>query len=773
MLQIMIYLWLLVSSLSLGYRPSDAIRQEVSTIDFGARTGWHTRGSINVRDDGRISLTQDGVGLVWKSVEVDVDQFPVMLVRVAQSIRRERWIVAVERNDSPSLDRNKWTRLIERYAEESGFIVPLKKITGWSGKVRFVLMIAIEGRNRDWVEFDALEAIHLSDARPVPPKLSVPSNGSVISPLAVHFTWFQSANALEYELQTSSRGDFSESQSIKVVPPYPADKLPYLPEPEDLLPPGKWFWRVRAFNIDAHPGEWSETNTFSVREAVAPKPPELSVSTDHPLIILFADAEHLVENWKAVPDELKPYVVFRTEVLPSENFRPLLRTAQENRIPVLIQTSGPHDYYGRTSSRISLSEVEQFFKEYSVLKGVYICEQAFRDSPTNNRIMVHYAERLITLAAEYGKTVVWADGHWGRNLWIDVGLKKKLLETIRQHRRYFIPLWKMNGSMTAYSVHDALFGLWVSEAVDNWGVQPERWYWYEAGFRKLNEQGWFKEGNTEDFPPSIYGQMMLLGLSSGASVYAFEPGGDIWGKDAGLSEISRTITFPLLLEMIRHQWIPSREQVLRKIHTAYVADRPDSAWSMDYGSMHALYEGTYGIQHPFQMIPSRSRYFWIPILPKWTPQRTLEIFPNRVRAQTFSTSGEATRYFDTRYASSDKGNAWVVHYGDRVLIMNSRENWDEDQTFDVPLGGSVNRISGLISVNSYLIVEQAQDKCRIHLNGRPERHQVLELWGLEKPPKVVATPQRALAKSSWGERNHCLVLDFSLRQGAVSVEIGF
>ncbi len=773
MLQIMTCVWLFVSLANPGYRPQDAIRQEVSTVDLGARIGWHTRGPIKVREDGRISLTQDGLGLVWKTVELDVDQFPVMLVRIAQSIRRERWIVAVEKSDSPSVDRSKWIHLIERYAEESGFTVPLRKISGWRGKQKFSLIFAIEGRDRDWVEPDAMEAVRFTGEKPEPPRLSAPSNGSVIGPLAVHFTWYQSTNALEYELQISSRGDFSESKSITVVPPYLADKLPYLPEPGELLPSGKWFWRVRAFNIDGQPGAWSEANTFSVREALSPKPPELSVSAAHPLVILFSDDQHLVENWKAVPDELRPYVVFRIEALPSEQFRPVLKTAQENHIPLVIQTSGPHDYYGRTSSRISLSEVEQFMLEYPSLKGVYICEQAFRDSPSNNRIMVQYAERLIGLAAEYGKTVLWSDAHWGRNLWIDVGLNRKLLETIRRFRGHFIPLWKMNGPLATYSAHDALFGLWISDAVDNWGVQPERWYWYEAGFRKLNEQGWFKEGNTEDFPHSFYGQMMLLGLSSGASVYSFEPGGDTWGKDAGLSEISQQITFPLLLEIIRHQWIPRKDQALQKIHAGYIADRPDSAWSMDYASMRTLYQGTYGIEHPFQMIPSRSRYFWIPILPKWTPQRTLELFPDQVRARMFNTSEEVTGYFNTRYTTTDKGNAWIVRFDNRVLIMNSRENRDEDQAFDILIGGSIKRISGRIAANSYLLAGSNRDGLRIHLNGRPEKNQVLELWGVEKPGKVIATPERALAKSSWDTKNHCLMLDVSLRFGAVSIEIGF
>ena len=75
MLRIITYLWLLVSLSSPGNLWAEPIRQEVSTVDFGARTGWHTRGPIKVRDDGRISLTQDGLGLVWKTVELTLISF--------------------------------------------------------------------------------------------------------------------------------------------------------------------------------------------------------------------------------------------------------------------------------------------------------------------------------------------------------------------------------------------------------------------------------------------------------------------------------------------------------------------------------------------------------------------------------------------------------------------------------------------------------------------------------------------------------------------------
>ena len=149
-----------------------------------------------------------------------------------------------------------------------------------------------------------------------------------------------------------------------------------------------------------------------------------------------------------------------------------------------------------------------------------------------------------------------------------------------------------------------------------------------------------------DFPPTFYGQMVLLGLSSGASVYAFEPADDIWGKDGSLSEISRRVTFPLFSEMLKHHWIPKREQVLRKIRSVYVADSSDSRWSLDYGSMHALYENTYGIKHPFEMIPFTSRYFWLPILSKWTSLAILKSFPDQLHANRFSSGEETKKYLN-------------------------------------------------------------------------------------------------------------------------------
>ncbi len=364
-------------------------------IDLGPRVGWRASGLARVRGDGRISLTEDGRGFVWKTVTLDVDRYPVLLVRTAQSLPRFRWTVAVQRGDQPPTDDGGATPLITKVAEEGGYVVPLQRPTGWRGAVRFVLLIALEGQARDWIEFADIQAVRLSGALPLPPRSTDPADASIISPLALHYAWHQATNALAYDLQVSGTETFSRPMTIRVTAPYLADRLPYLPEPQELLAAGKWYWRVRGINLAGAAGPWSLTQSFTAREApAAPKPPEVSVSARRPLIVLVSDGPHLAENWRAVPAALKPYTVFRVEALPAETLEAVVRVAQRAGVPIVVQASGPHDYYGPVASRIPLTTIERLLG-YSVVKGAYLCEQAFRVSPANDRIMRQYAGRLI------------------------------------------------------------------------------------------------------------------------------------------------------------------------------------------------------------------------------------------------------------------------------------------------------------------------------------------------------------------------------------------
>lgn len=768
------YLFIVSCFLSIGFVAQSQTKESVPTIDLEPRKGWIFSGFLSMRADDRFYLLQDGDGIAWKSVELNIDEYPIMLVRAGNTLPRERWKIFAKKSNYSPTDVSDAVCLIDNFALEGGFIINIKKITDWSGTVNFTMMIMIAGKKGDCIEFDALEVVRMKDELPSSPKLSAPTNGISLSPLSLHFCWLASINAIGYELQISRQNDFSKTKSFHVEPQYLTDKISYLPLDNELLSNGKYFWRVKGININNIYGTWSDTGTFIIRtQTLKPQPPELTISSSHPLIILFSDENNLVTNWNAVPDDLKPHTVFRVEALPSENLFSVARKADENKIPVIIQTSGPHDDYGRMAARITLADVEQILQNYKYVKGVYICEQAFRVFPPRNRIMMDYARRLIQLSAEYGRTVFWADGHWGRNLWIDVGLNKDLITTIQNHSEYFVPLWKTNSSATPYSIHSSLLGLWLSGAVDNWGIQPERWYWYEAGFGKLGKQLWFKEGVMDDFPPTFYGQIILLGLSSGASVYSMEPSSDIWNTEGHLSDISREITFPILSTIIKNNLVSERSEIMKKIRLTHVAEESDSPWDLNYGTLHSIYKTMYGFEHPFQIIPSSSQNYYLPILSKWTPASILESFAKTQDIKLFNKDVGVEKYFKENQATQFKGNAWVVSLDKAVLVMNSKENQDINQSFDVLLNGNVHRISGELSVNSYLIGYEPGDEFKAQLNGRVGKNIVLKLYSNKKPHKVFTIPQEVLQSDTWLDSEGCQMLNIQLTQKVVNLKLLF
>jgi|GEM_PF-2458242 len=161
---------------------------DISTIDFKPREGWNIKGPLNVQPDGRMTLLHDGLGVAWKSVELDVDEFPMMLAVVTNTLPRERWAMSVERGERPTFDKKNEITLIEKFGEEGGFIFHLKKTTGWQGQVKFIISVAVEGRKGDRIVLDNLEAVRLTHASPGTPKLCLPETGAVLSPLALHFT---------------------------------------------------------------------------------------------------------------------------------------------------------------------------------------------------------------------------------------------------------------------------------------------------------------------------------------------------------------------------------------------------------------------------------------------------------------------------------------------------------------------------------------------------------------------------------------------------------
>ena len=241
-----------------------------------------------------------------------------------------------------------------------------------------------------------------------------PKEDSLVHSLAVHFSWLPDDRAYKYLVQFSRDPNFSEFYSKRIPASPKSDKYACLPD--KVLECGKWYWRVFSMDSEGKPLGVSETKSFTVYSRAETKKRELVISREHPLIILFSHStpEHIVLNWESLPEDIKPYIVFRVEKNPIEDLLAVCDKAEDKEIPILVQVAGPHDVIGGIYRRITLTEVEEIFEKYSCVKGVQIVEQACQGGLREEKVR-SYLLRLIKLAGLYGKTVVWADGHWYEN----------------------------------------------------------------------------------------------------------------------------------------------------------------------------------------------------------------------------------------------------------------------------------------------------------------------------------------------------------------------
>lgn len=602
------------------------------------------------------------------------------------------------------------------------------------------------------------------------PALRSPIDGMRILCTSVQFCWGATEDGFGYELQYSHAEDFSDftSHVFQNLPAVDAHAV----IPEEPLSAGKWYWRMRTMTYEGIFGNWSPPRSFTTISACGKGKRERTISREHPLFIFHNwGGEDLAEEWRNVPERLKPYIVLRLERPTTEEMISICERTQALGIPTLIQLVGPHDSYDGNYARIPLADVEHILQRFPMVKGVIIVEQSCQGGLQQSRVK-NYLIGMLRLVSFYGKIAVWADAQWhGNNIWIDAELDEQMHAAIQECGESLIPTWKMNCGWMPYAVQGPTFGMWMGGAVAHWGVEPEVHFWYEAGFHELDVQTRFKEGDGRFFPLPFWGQMALMGLSAGAAVYSFEPPDALWQAKGKLSEAGERVVLPLLTRIIDWRLIPSKEEVKSITRVAYVASQADTPWRMDGGPLKTLYEGTYGLDHPFQMIPRTGRYGWIPVLSPFTDREELQGFSALLSAESFTTASDVQAFFDSEYPSEERGSAWSVKAGSLWVVSNHHENRDIKETFSIPLGGYIPRVEGVLEVNSYLVISEKEGRIvQIHANGRSDRQTSLRLMTCgTTAPTVEATPAAALQTARYDKstKTFSCVLDFS--QGAVDL----
>src|SRR6266496_6683666 len=107
------------------------------------------------------------------------------------------------------------------------------------------------------------------------------------------------------------------------------------------------------------------------------KPPELLISREHPLIILYGPGtgELTVKCWQNLPSDIKPYCAVTMDPTALdvkerlEGWRRMLRIVQPHNIPIVLQVAGDEVEW-----TTPLWVIETLMKEFPCIKAVQIVE---------------------------------------------------------------------------------------------------------------------------------------------------------------------------------------------------------------------------------------------------------------------------------------------------------------------------------------------------------------------------------------------------------------
>jgi hypothetical protein len=321
----------------------------------------------------------------------------------------------------------------------------------------------------------------------------------------------------------------------------------------------------------------------------------------------------------------------------------------------------------------------------------------------------------------------------------------------------------MNIPRSMYLCQASVMGLWLAQAVEHWGVEAQSWYWYASGRTRLNTPDErfdrpYREGALELFPQPMWGQMLLLGASAGASVYSIEPTrGVVWraGAPNQLAPAWTDVIAPFF-QCLSRVAIPTRAEVRRQIRVAYHADFADERASqlsdVDYFRGRATdswrhgrqlargagsgtwWKGSYGIVDERDMIPKTGRYYWLPVLPKYTDPDILRQFEVVVPPNSFAAESEVRQFLDQHYPLGDvRGEGFWADFGDRGFLCHSAENTDVKQAVKITRDHHLVRTLEIQwGPHAYALIQSDDDGWTIDQTGRDDQVSRWQ-WELAQP----------------------------------------
>lgn len=417
-----------------------------------------------------------------------------------------------------------------------------------------------------------------------------------------------------------------------------------------------------------------------------------------------------VRAWKeAVPEDIQPFCHLQVELrmqnhqVRYDRFRQLLEPFQSENIPVNLQVADPHDMFV-----FDPVYIEKLINEFSCIQSLTLTEINYEHYRSFNvpRYALSpealYTMDMIELAAGHGKYLsISLQGLKWMHIASDV-LNKPLFDKVREFGDYVLPVNEHIGPQHLPR-QTSVWGLWMAGITTHWGVEPQSWWFENSRMIRPGYFGQYQPDNTRNMPKEFYRAMILQGALLGATVYQFEPFWDLFDYDNGICW--KEVIYPTLMEAIRDELISDKGQCFAKARVAYQYN-----YSRDINEFHEnlrdvdfeqdegfLARASYGVWERLlehELIPNKSRYFFIPLLPPDTEKAILEQFEYVIHPGECNSEKEYEDLLNRFYPQDYVGTAWQASFEDHVFIMQSHENLYEEQTYELSLPKALRGLRG-------------------------------------------------------------------------------
>ncbi len=661
------------------------------------------------------------------------------------------------------------------------YVTDLNKGFGKADEVAFVLEAKTGGAAE-------LKGLSIAEVLPVAPEMLSPVPDASFTDLATMFRWKAIPLVVDYDLQMSRSADFSSPTDVRVTS---SQDYPWYLAPDDqLLAPGRWYWRIRGVKGGVL-GQWSQPRSMTVNNDHAIRPLKRPLSPEAPLFTL--EATRVLDFTTFHPDvpaDIAPYVGIIAEGFEGKG------------IPVTDFARGmenlPHAIMLR-SHWVGLADIEwlcQHVPNFIGIQGGEHLSDLYQDASDGR---MRYAHRLTRICAKYGMIYQEADGTYKDNKWQD--LMDQQGDFIRQYGRYLVLTQKNNIIRRQFYSQSAAMGLWLGGITHQHGAWEDGgFYWQNAGFTGLGQCAGERRGVLRTMPRIFWDLVFVMGISRGCAIYSLDgqtlmfspkeaersPTGPlpsaIWDTTGRTTDTFKRFVVPLVRGVVRHGLIPAREQVLQNIKLAVYNDKKvegdAKAWPyyVEYGP---LYSATYGFRKMgnidgqlWEFFPNTGRYYYIPALPQGNEPLGPGI--RNVPLSELQDVARVKQVFDGAYPQWYEGDALVCRIGDTLTIQNSRENEDATESYSVPLGGGwLKRLSGKVGPHAYLVGKIEDQGRRLWFQANteyPERDTEVSILCSRKPEWQVE-PASAAKEAAWDEAAKSLKLRLSHQQGAVEVTL--